>query len=94
MKDIFLEKFREKLQKLRDGGRSMQEEIREKTIGYILAGLGVVTGLAWNEAISTLIEYLFPLDKNTILAKFMYAILMTAVIVILSTYLVRLVKKK
>ena len=72
----------------------MQEEIREKTMGYILAGLGLVTGLDWNEAIKAFIEYLFPMDKNTILAKFLYAGIMTLVVVLMTSYLVRLLKKK
>jgi len=46
-----------------------------------------VAGLAWNEAIKALIEYLYPLDKNSLLAKFVYAALITIIVVVFTTYL-------
>ena len=52
-----------------------------------MAGMGLVAGLAWNEAIKALIEYLYPLDQNSLLAKFIYAALITVIIVMFSTYL-------
>lgn len=69
-------------------------EIREKTVGYILAAMGFVAGLAWNEAIKSLIEYFYPASQNGLTAKFIYAILITIVVVLISTYLVRLSAKK
>ncbi|OGF77776.1 hypothetical protein A3I27_02095 [Candidatus Giovannonibacteria bacterium RIFCSPLOWO2_02_FULL_43_11b] len=69
-------------------------EIREKTFGYILAALGLVAGLAWNEAIKSLIEYFYPASKNGLSAKFIYAFLITIIVVLISTYLVRLSSKK
>ncbi|PIP45941.1 MAG: hypothetical protein COX15_01875 [Candidatus Colwellbacteria bacterium CG23_combo_of_CG06-09_8_20_14_all_42_19] len=62
--------------------------------GYIVGALGLVAGLAWNDAIKALIEYLFPLAKNTLLAKFIYAILMTFIIGIVASYLIRFFDKK
>jgi len=32
----------------------IREEVRKKTIGYIVAALGLVAGLAWNDAIKTI----------------------------------------
>jgi len=61
-----------------------------RSLTYIMAGLGFVAGLAWNDAIQTLIKTLFPLQTNGILAKFLYATVVTAVIVFIS---VRLEKK-
>jgi hypothetical protein len=72
----------------------IKQELNNKILGYILAGLGLVAGLAWNDAIKTLIEYLFPLEKNGLWAKFLYAILITLVVVILSVYLTRIFKRK
>ena len=69
-------------------------EVREQTLGFITAGLGLVAGLAWNDAIKALIEYLFPLEKNGIPAKFLYAIVITLVVVFLSVYLVRWLKRE
>ena len=56
-------------------------EVGEKVRGYIFAAFGLVVGLAWNEAIKAAIEYLFPLSKNTLFAKFFYAIVLTLFIV-------------
>ncbi|PIQ68440.1 MAG: hypothetical protein COV91_04190 [Candidatus Taylorbacteria bacterium CG11_big_fil_rev_8_21_14_0_20_46_11] len=71
----------------------LEQATRERTVGFITAGLGLVAGLAWNDAIRSLIDYLFPLDKNGLTAKFIYAVAITFVVVILSQYLVRWMKK-
>lgn len=80
--------------KLKKESEEIRNEIQEKVIGYIGAGLGVIASLAWNEAIKALIEYVFPLKQNTILAKFLYAGTMTLVLVFVTLYLVRIFKKK
>lgn len=67
----------------------IQREVRNRTMGYILAGVGLVVGIAWNDAIKALIEYLFPLSRNTILAKFLYAAILTLFIVVFTTYFSR-----
>ncbi len=74
--------------------RNLRKAITNKTVGYITAALGLVTGLAWNEAIKALIDYLFPITSNSVLAKFIYAAVMTAVVVVFSIYLVRIFKKE
>ena len=61
-------------------------EVGEKMRGYIATAFGLVAGLAWNEAIKAAIEYVFPLSKNTLLAKFFYALAVTFLVV----YLIRL----
>ena len=63
-------------------------------VGYILAGFGLVAGLAWNEAIKEFIAYLFPLSKDTMLAKFAYASILTFILVLVTIYLARLFKKE
>lgn len=68
--------------------------MRERTLGFITGGLGLVAGLAWNDAIKALIDYLFPLDKNGIAAKFIYAVLISVIVVVLSVYLVRWLKRE
>ncbi len=65
-------------------------EVREKTTMYIMGGLGIVVGLAWNEAIKGLIEYFLPFaGAGTLIAKFTYAIILTLIIVVVATYLFR-----
>jgi hypothetical protein len=71
----------------------VKQEIRDKTVGYIVTALGLVAGLAWNDAVKGLIEYLFPAQKNTLQAKFIYAIIITLFIVFLSVYLVKFFRK-
>jgi len=72
----------------------LKKEARERTIAYVVGGFGLIAGLAWNEAIKALIEFLFPLSKNTILAKFLYAIIMTFIVVFVAVNLARLIKKE
>lgn len=81
------------LTKVREEGKTLQYEMRDRTVGFITGGLGLVAGLAWNDAIKALIEYLFPLDKDSLPAKFIYAAVISVVVVILSVYLVRLLHR-
>ena len=60
----------------------------------IVAAFGLVAGLAWNEAIKSLIEYFYPASQNNLMAKFVYAVFITLVVVVVSTYLVRLSAEK
>jgi hypothetical protein len=70
--------------------RSLGSEVSERLFSYITAGLGLVAGLAWNEAIKSAIEYFFPLDGNTLLAKFFYATAISVIVVVISIYLARI----
>jgi Na+/proline symporter len=83
-----------KLECIKKEGNQLKEEMQDKLKGYVVAAFGLVAGLAWNEAIKSLIEYFFPLNKNTILAKFIYAILITFVLVFVTVYISRLLTKK
>jgi hypothetical protein len=79
-----------KIEKLREEGKKIKREINKKTVTYIVTALGLVAGLAWSDAVKSLIEYLFPLAQNTLTAKFVYAILMTIVLAIVAIYLTRI----
>ncbi|OGI93795.1 hypothetical protein A3A03_00835 [Candidatus Nomurabacteria bacterium RIFCSPLOWO2_01_FULL_40_18] len=59
-------------------------------MGFLVGGLGLVAGLAWNDAVRSLIEHFFPLERNSVLVKFVYAGVITVVVVIFSMYLSRL----
>ncbi len=89
-----MEIFNGQIQKLKKESGELKEQVKQKTIGYILAALGLVAGLAWNEAIKALIDYFFPPNQNGLIAKFVYAILMTIVVVIITVYLIRLTGKE
>ncbi len=65
------------------------QEVKEKILGYLTAAFGLVVGLAWNDAIKALIDSLYPSDQAGIIAKFIYAIVLTIVLIIGTNYLVK-----
>lgn len=89
-----MDEIRETLEKIKEESQEIKDKIREQSAGYILGALGLVAGLAWNEAVKGLIEAVFPLEKNTVLAKFIYAVLITAFIVAATIIVNSLLAKK
>jgi hypothetical protein len=73
---------------------SVKQEIRNKVAGYIVAAFGLVAGLAWNDAIKSFIDYFFPAEQNSLKAKFGYAILITILVVVVSVYVMKFLKKE
>lgn len=83
-----------KLEKIKKESEKISGEVKEKTLGFILTAFGLVAGLAWNEAIQSLIKSFFAVDKDSVWVKFLYAIVMTFLVVIVTIYLTRLFGKK
>jgi hypothetical protein len=69
--------------------KHFKSEFQKQVVGYIVTAFGLIAGLAWNEAIKSLISYLFPLSQNSLLAQFIYAISITVIVVLLTIYLTR-----
>ncbi len=67
-------------------------DVRERTISYLTAAFGLVAGLAWNEAIKGFIEAYYPLAQDSVMAKFIYALAVTLVLVIMTSVLLKLSK--
>jgi hypothetical protein len=67
--------------------KRLREELRGRTFGYVSAALGLVAGLAWNDAIRAAIEVIFPIAKDTVMVKFLYALLVTIAVVLLIRYI-------
>jgi|WetSurMetagenome_2_1015567.scaffolds.fasta_scaffold61927_5 hypothetical protein len=67
-----------------------RQEIKKRTISYITASFGLIAGLAWNDAIKGLIDFLFPQSSDGLAAKFLYALLLTAAAALLLYYLERI----
>lgn len=67
----------------------MSREVLEKTLQLATAAFGLVAALAWNDAIQTLFAQLFG-EAADITAKFVYAILITAIVVFATIRLARL----
>ncbi|MFH1456613.1 MAG: DUF5654 family protein [Patescibacteria group bacterium] len=72
--------------------KKLKLEILEKMTTLIAAGLGLVAALAWNEAIKKLFEAVFGKASN-LLAMFLYAILITIIVVVLTINLSRTTNK-
>lgn len=85
--------MKSRIKKIAEEQKKIGIQVKEKTGGYILAALGFVVGLAWNDAIKALIENLFPLDKNNLLAKFIYALIVTVLIVAATVILTKKTEK-
>jgi tryptophan-rich sensory protein len=71
------------LKQIKNEVGEVRREFKEKVITLILGGFGLVTALAWNEAIKTLFETLFP-KKSELVGKFIYAAIVTIIVVLLS----------
>lgn len=79
--------------KIKEHSIKLRDEALKKVSGYIAAAFGLIVGLAWNDAIKSLIDYLVPLQRETIWVKFIYAGVLTTMMVIGAVFLVRLFKK-
>jgi len=78
------------LNKIKSESSKISKEVKEKTFGFITTALSLVAGLAWNEAIQSLIKSFFEVDKDSILIKFIYAAVMTLVLVFITIYLAKI----
>lgn len=79
------------LKKIKNEVGEVKREFKEKVITLVLGGFGLVTALAWNEAIKTLFETLFP-KKSELIGKFVYAAIVTVIVVLLSLQLKKISK--
>jgi len=89
-----MENYSDHFTKIKNHGSRISREIKEKTLGFVVTAFGLVAGLAWNEAIQSLIKSIFVIDKNTIWAKFIYAIVMTLILVLMTIFLARIFGKE
>lgn len=69
----------------------LKKELIQRGTSWILAGFGVIAGLAWNEAIKSLFDLLFGPTKASLMAKFLYAIFVTLIAVIITRRLGKLI---
>ena len=79
--------------KIKNEIKKINEELKEKTLTLILGGFGLVAALAWNEAIKTLFETFFP-KENALIGKFIYAIIVTIIVVLVSLQFRKISEKK
>jgi len=88
-------KHLEKIKKIKplEEIKKTEKEFREKTVTLILGGFGLVAALAWNEAIKSLFET-FLKESNKLVGKFTYAIIVTAIVAVVSMRLKNISEKK
>lgn len=72
--------------------KALKLEILEKMITLIIAAFGFVAALAWNDAIQKLFELLFG-KQSDLIAMFGYAIVVTALVVVLTIYFSKTVNR-
>jgi hypothetical protein len=83
----------EPLKKVKNEVEKVKREFKEKTLTLILGGFGVVAALAWNEAIKSLFETLLP-KSSALIGKFIYAIIVTGIVVFVSYLLKKVSEEK
>lgn len=72
---------------------SLALEVLDKINSLAAAGFGVVAALAWNDAIKGFFNLYFPTPQGNVWAQLLYAIVLTAIIVLITVYLARSTKK-
>jgi hypothetical protein len=67
-----------RIEKMKKAKRAVQQ----KVFTYIATSFGLIAGLAWNDAVKALIDYLLPSTGNgSIIAKLLYALIVTILVV-------------
>ncbi|NQU78043.1 hypothetical protein HQ544_05085 [Candidatus Falkowbacteria bacterium] len=72
--------------------KDLKLEILEKVATLVTAGFGLVAALAWNSAIRALFDKVFG-EQSGIIAMFVYAVVVTVVVVLATIKLGRAVNK-
>jgi hypothetical protein len=73
-------------------GEVMSSEVLDKLVELITAAFGLVAALAWNTAIQELFNVVFH-QAGDLIAKFMYAVVVTAIVVFVTIRLGRLAEQ-
>lgn len=79
------------------GATEIRKEFAKKTLDLMTSGFGLVAALAWNEFIKELIDvYIQPVfgQSSGLASKFVYAFVVTALAVMVTYNLSKLVGKK
>jgi|688.fasta_scaffold1796506_1 hypothetical protein len=65
------------------------EIIKNGLLYYLLTSFAFIVALSWSSAISTLFDNYFPDKNKSIFSRFLYAIILTFVLILISIYLNR-----
>jgi len=79
--------------KIKKEAAGVRKAVRGRVLTSLSAGFALVVGLAWNDAISSFIKLLFPVDASAILPKFIYALVLTVFVTLVIIGLERTLKE-
>jgi len=77
-----------------DEKSKLPRAVLEKAVTFMLAGFGFVAALAWNDAVQSLFNEFFGTARGSLIAKFGYALLITAIITIVSLRIGKYAREK
>ena len=78
---------------IKKAGGWLSKSVLKQILGLLIAAFGLVAALAWNDAIQALFKQLFG-EQGSLFAKFAYAIIVTAIITIVTISLSRYIEEK
>lgn len=74
--------------------KKVHEQVLAQISAAIVGALGLVVGLAWNDAIKSLIEFFYPAGQGGLPAKFIYAAVLTVLVTTIIIIFTRWFEKK
>ncbi len=82
------------LTQFKEDQKKVRREVTGKMVASLLAAFGFVLALAWNDAIKSTIESIFPVGSGGLVTKFIYAVLLTAAVAIAGYYISKATSKE
>jgi len=73
-------------------GEAVSSEVLDKLVELVTAAFGLVAALAWNTAIQELFALVLP-EAGDLIAKFLYAVVVTVIVVFVTIRLGRLAER-
>lgn len=70
----------------------MKKEVAHRAATLLIAALGFVTALSWNEAVKAIFQDIFGEQSNT-LAFIVYAVIVTAIAIFVTLWLMNVEKR-
>lgn len=65
----------------------MKNTIIKYMLTLFIASMGLISILAWNDAVKLLFETMYPISKDGLLLRFIYAIIVTIITIIFTAIL-------
>lgn len=91
---IFMKANKKIPNKFKEETQRIESEAKKQLLTYLVSAFSFIAGLAWNEAIKSIIEVMFPGGMESIYAKIIYAMCITLFVVVATIFLTRLLKEK